>query len=165
MVGSILFTTLLCFKHIFVVFAPVVGLFVLIFTLSKSSDYFYELLIISYSCIKIVLISFLPFLIKGQFIDIIKRLFPVQRGLLHSYWAPNFWALYSCLDLALRRFFISNPHLYSKFSRNFDIPVSTLCNGLTGEKSFSILPDISPITSIILIGLFHLVSQALKTSF
>ena len=157
LIGSVLFTVLVCFKHIFIVFAPILGLFVLGSIFSKTQGAFSELLLISYSCAKILVIAFLPFISKGQLKNIIKRIFPVQRGLIHAYWAPNFWAIYSCLDLGLRRIFIFKPEIYHKLFKSFIVPSSTLCNGLTGEKSFSILPNITPLISVVMIGLLHLV--------
>ena len=125
--------------------------------LAKKEAALFDFLLIFYSCSKVALISFLPFLIKGQLFVIAERLFPIQRGLLHSYWAPNFWALYSILDLTVRRLFIYRPSLYAIIFKKNDIPTSTLCNGLTGDKIFSFLPNITPFSTVLLIGVFHIV--------
>lgn len=159
MIGAVLYSILVCCKHIFIVFAPILGLFTLISLVSKRETALFDFLLILYSCCKVVLISFLPFVMKGQIFAITERLFPIQRGLLHSYWAPNFWALYSILDLAVRKLFIYRPSLYFAIYKKTEIPTSTLCNGVTGDKTFSILPNVTPLHTIILIGAFHMVTS------
>ena len=79
----------------------------------------------------------------GQLEQLFRRLFPFQRGLLHAYWAGNFWSIYSFIDKALRVLLS-----YSKPSLN----VSSL--GITQETSFDYLPNISASFTIFLILLF-----------
>jgi hypothetical protein len=62
------------------------------------------------------------------------RLFPMERGLLHAYWAPNAWAMYAALDLILfKSLEIAGLRSGAK---------STVTSGLVQQAHFSILPDV-----------------------
>lgn len=82
-------------------------------------------------------VSLGPFIQLGQLRQLLERLFPFKRGLLHSYWAPNFWALYTFVDLIL--------------GVAFKIKVenkSTL--GIVGLHENCLLPNITPLYTWVL---------------
>ena len=182
--GAILYFIVLCMKHIFIYFAPAYFIFYFQYIIinyikkKKYKELLLNIISIGLGIITVLLISFLPFIaisIKetnfSQLIQIKKRLFPVQRGLLHTYWAPNFWALYSLVDKILY-FFHNNSSYKFRFIEkicNFFLKYKNNKNenakknisslgaseiGVSKETGFDILPDIDmKATNIIIISL------------
>ena len=184
--GAIFYMICLCMKHIFIYFAPAYFIFYFYYIVinnikkKKYKKLIINIILIGLGMFSILLITFLPFIIISlraknisQFLQIKERLFPLNRGLLHTYWAPNFWALYSLLDKIL---YFSHNNLSHKF--NF---VKKICNfflkfkennynykrntsskgagnkGVSQETGFDILPDISMKTTNIIIITFILI--------
>lgn len=123
-----------------------------------SAAWLFELALTAYSCAKVMLLSFLPFVLKQQLPQVISRLFPTSRGLMHAYWAPNFWALYASGDVLARSVFKHRLDWYEKIFGDRSIPASTLTNGIAEEKAFSVLPNISPIACVMIVAVLHMVN-------
>lgn len=81
-----------------------------------------------------------PFAAAGQLRQIAARLFPFGRGLVHSYWAANGWALYSAADKVLAA---AAPRLGLPL-RSAAAAVGNLSTGRVGVSSYAVLPNISP---------------------
>jgi alpha-1,3-glucosyltransferase len=108
-----------------------------------------------------LVVAFGPFLLTSnpteQLTAIFTRLFPFGRGLVHAYWAPNFWALYAATDRmsvfsvkVLKKTLNLIPLFHSLKEVGSS---SSLTTGLVGDVAMSVLPDISASTAIILVVL------------
>ncbi|XP_035216099.1 probable dolichyl pyrophosphate Glc1Man9GlcNAc2 alpha-1,3-glucosyltransferase isoform X2 [Stegodyphus dumicola] len=153
--GTFWFCILINFKHIYLYLAPAFFIFLLKNYCFKSTDgnvdfrrfsvkHFLALAAIG---IVTVLISFGPFIYMGQLKQVLSRLFPVKRGLTHSYWAPNIWALYNFADrvisfLAYQLKFYAYEKLQTCSTR-----------GLVQECDHVILPSVSSIFTLFLAAL------------
>lgn len=152
LLGAALFASLLCFKHIFLYAAPAFFVFLLRYYCRGSI----KVSVLRFISLGIVVLTILgvslgPFIfLAGQGGQLAQRMFPVSRGLLHAYWAPNFWALYAAADkvlaIVLLRFgkislldnLLPKTAVAGMISKK-----ATLTGGLVGEASFTILPNIS----------------------
>ncbi|CAG2117641.1 unnamed protein product, partial [Medioppia subpectinata] len=94
--------------------------------------------------------SFGPFLVLGQFWQLMSRLFPFKRGLSHAYWAPNFWALYNTVDK------VSGVLLKVKPNAN-----SSMTSGLVQQYEHQVLITITPIMTFALVVISILPSMRL----
>ena len=116
--SGLLFATLLCMKHIYLYLAPAYFVYLLrTYCLSQRSILRPQFL----NCFKLasglgILIgaAFGPFWYWGQLDQLMSRLFPFSRGLCHTYWAPNVWAMYSFTDRVL---ILSKPEILALRSR------------------------------------------------
>lgn len=172
--GGLLFAVLLCFKHIYLYLAPAYFVYLLRAYCLHPGSIFY----IRYgksSKLAIGLIGlfgacFGPFLYWGQLDQLLTRLFPFSRGLCHSYWAPNVWALYSFSDRVLLKGMFFNicstkglltilvaPRLGLTVDR---AAVDSVTRGLVGDTSFAVLPAISPRTTFLWTVFFQMVILA-----
>ena len=181
--GAVFYLICLCMKHLFLYFAPAYFLFYFQYIIinnmikKKYKNLIINIILIGIGISTVLLISFLPFIaicIKDknftQLIQIKNRLFPVQRGLLHTYWAPNFWALYSFVDKILYFAYNNLSTKYGfirkicefllKFKKNTNnkdkkntSSLGATENGVSQVTGFDIMPDIDmKITNIIIIS-------------
>ncbi|GFS94751.1 probable dolichyl pyrophosphate Glc1Man9GlcNAc2 alpha-1,3-glucosyltransferase [Nephila pilipes] len=146
------FSVLINLKHIYLYLAPAYFLFLFKNYCFKSNDKGYGMHnFVLKNFVKLatvgiftIILSFGPFIYMGQLNQVLSRLFPVKRGLTHSYWAPNIWAVYNFLDRVL-----SNLALYLKIYSSEDLQ-SCSTKGLVQECEHAILPTISTKVTLVL---------------
>ena len=138
--ATVVFTMLLCMKHIFLYVAPAFGAYYLGVLLEISLGQSIVLLVqLALASLSVLFVTFWPFYQSGAMLDIVSRLFPVQRGLVHAYWAPNFWALYAGADKIIA-FLLTRIGLGNLVASH---GTAALTGGLVGTSSFSVLPEVS----------------------
>lgn len=102
-----------------------------------------------------VTLAFGPFILQkygfDQLLQIFRRLFPFGRGLVHSYWAPNIWALYCASDKVIG--LLAKKLLGMTFT---SVTGLASTSGLTGDFVFHVLPTVPPILSLLLVLLAQL---------
>ncbi|CAH2225638.1 probable dolichyl pyrophosphate Glc1Man9 c2 alpha-1,3-glucosyltransferase [Pelobates cultripes] len=156
--SSFLFATLLNFKHIYLYIAPAYGIYLLRSYCFTGNNPDGSLRWRSFSALRFITlalivssvfaVSFGPFIYLGQIPQVLTRLFPFKRGLCHAYWAPNFWALYNAADKALSIIGVKL-HLLDPGS----IQASSMTGGLVQEFKHSVLPSITPLTTLLFTGI------------
>ena len=91
----------------------------------------------------------------GPMQQIISRLFPFGRGLVHAYWAPNIWALYLSIDKCLA--YLSRittwdiPSAYNRSPLDDHDGTRSSSSGLVGDYSLFHLPPVTPAVVILLL--------------
>jgi alpha-1,3-glucosyltransferase len=130
------YTLLFNFKHIYLYIAPVYGIYYIRRILVSRN---LKLLVNTAGIVLgITLLTYAPWIYLKQMPDVLSRLFPFKRGLTHSYWAPNFWALYNTLDRMLSTVFFK--------ARGGN----TGTKGLVQDVIHLHLPQITPFTTLVL---------------
>ncbi|MEW5320187.1 MAG: hypothetical protein WDW38_011280 [Sanguina aurantia] len=89
-------------------------------------------------------LAFGPFLALGQGPQLLRRLFPFGRGLVHAYWAANIWALYCGLDKLAAA-------VLPLMGVGVEKVAGNLAGGLVGVARFSVLPQVEPGATMLLV--------------
>ena len=107
-----------------------------------------RLVLLGLSVLVNVTAAMAPFILTDNLSNVISRLFPFKRGLCHAYWAPNLWAIYNVVDKGL-----------VMVGRRLGLPlteVGSMTGGLVQDIHHSVLPDVSPLSTIILTAVLWL---------
>ncbi|KAN0061945.1 glycosyl transferase [Thecaphora frezii] len=171
---AFLFSCLLNLKHIYMYIAPSFFVYLLrvyIFppgsTTADLAKAFERLIILGAVTLAPFALSLLPLILDGAHSEagssgvlsqMVSRLFPFSRGLIHAYWAPNSWALWAFADRVLVKLLQRRPGLIgllphglaTKFHLSASHGFSSASRGLVGHVSFSVLPDIPPPTCFLM---------------
>ncbi|KAF9106004.1 glycosyl transferase [Mortierella sp. GBA35] len=168
--SGILFAALLNFKHIYLYIAPSYFAFLLrAYCFENSGNSIrarswvsafrpLNFLALGVSVIAVFAASLGPFVAMNQLPQLAGRLFPFKRGLCHSYWAANFWALYSFVDRTMI-VLVSKTPLGQYFNLSLDASaLSATTRGLVGDTAFGVLPTVTAQHTLILTVLLQIPS-------
>ncbi|KAG7358888.1 dolichyl-P-Glc:Man9GlcNAc2-PP-dolichyl glucosyltransferase [Nitzschia inconspicua] len=115
--GAALFALLLNLKHLYLALAPLYFCYLLERYCLTSTDangvttkrfLFGKFFVLALVTAITLVLPWIPFVLvdtnypQRQLLQILSRLFPFGRGLVHDYWAANVWALYTFTNKVLR---------------------------------------------------------------
>ncbi len=133
--GGALYTILVHAKHLYAVAGPLYAVYILSHD-CRRPHMLRRFLTHAATVLTISAMSLWPF--RHHLHDLLARLFPFHRGLLHAYWAPNAYALYAFVDKALSLVLPNHTH------------PATLTGGLVGVASLHVLPTPSSTATLLL---------------
>lgn len=139
--GAMWFIILLNLKHLYVYIAPAYIIWLLKSYCLNSGKFFKRLCTLGFIVLAVLTASFGPFV--TQLPQVISRLFPFKRGLVHSYWAANGWALYIGAEKVLSV-------IWKHLGWLKDTKSAVMTGGLVQEQSFLILPTPTPLVTFLL---------------
>lgn len=152
--ATVAFSMLLCFKHIYLYVAPAFGCYYLgvIFNspvtgLLRRVRFFLGL---ATAAVSVLVVAFGPVYYHGMMGQMVRRLFPVERGLIHAYWAPNFWALYAAAEKVLSVFIttsggdVGGDSVAGKLGS-----VAAFTGGVVQVTPFRVLPQVTSSTTAV----------------
>ena len=116
--GALFYSILLGMKHIYLLLGPLYFVYLLrhfcfvpIKTTKKGSPTFSlaRFVVLAMVTGTTLILPYVPILLAtesglrtDQLLQIFRRLFPYQRGLVHAYWAGNVWCIYTFSDKCIR---------------------------------------------------------------
>ncbi|XP_012230753.1 dolichyl pyrophosphate Glc1Man9GlcNAc2 alpha-1,3-glucosyltransferase [Linepithema humile] len=139
--GAMWFAILLNLKHLYLYVAPAYIAWLLKSYCLNNGNFFKRLFALASIVLSIFMVSFGPF--KTQLPQVISRLFPFKRGLVHSYWAANSWTFYIGAEKVLSV-------IWKYLGWLKDIKPAVMTGGLVQEQSFFVLPTPTPIVTFVL---------------
>ncbi|XP_011873800.1 PREDICTED: probable dolichyl pyrophosphate Glc1Man9GlcNAc2 alpha-1,3-glucosyltransferase [Vollenhovia emeryi] len=139
--GAAWFAILLNLKHLYLYVAPAYAAWLLKSYCLGSGKFFKRFFSLGLVALTVLAVSFGPF--RTQLPQVISRLFPFKRGLVHSYWAANGWALYIGAEKVLSL-------MWKRLGWLKDPKSAVMTGGLVQEQSFLILPTPTPIVTFLL---------------
>ncbi|KAK3747080.1 hypothetical protein RRG08_046467 [Elysia crispata] len=153
--GAFWFSVLLNMKHIYIYIAPPYFVYLLrtyCFQRDRPVSFstFSKTNFVNLASVVLVVfgLSFGPFVYHHQLGQVMSRLFPFKRGLVHAYWAPNVWALYNGVDKFLTVLGLKTCLLQAEA-----VPAASMTGGMVQEYSHVVLPSIAPLVTMILTAL------------
>ncbi|XP_012263186.2 probable dolichyl pyrophosphate Glc1Man9GlcNAc2 alpha-1,3-glucosyltransferase [Athalia rosae] len=139
--GAFWFAVLLNLKHLYIYVAPAFIVWLLRWYCFKDRRPVMRIFKLGSIVLITVAFSFGPFV--KQLPQVMTRLFPFKRGLVHAYWAANAWALYTGFDKVLLVIWKRLDWLTASGS-------ASMTGGLVQEYSYAVLPTPTPLATLVI---------------